>query len=64
VPLQDAPLCERHDDHSRRLGGAAFFLIESGEVTVSVRGEERARLGRGDAFGELAMIDEARAPRP
>jgi pyruvate,water dikinase len=39
-------------------GGAAFFLIDSGEATVSVRGQERARLGPGDAFGELAMIDE------
>ena len=39
-------------------GGAAFFLIESGEAAVSVRGEERAKLGPGDAFGELAMIDE------
>jgi pyruvate,water dikinase len=39
-------------------GGAAFFLIDGGEAIVSVRGEERARLGPGDAFGELAMIDE------
>jgi pyruvate,water dikinase len=39
-------------------GGAAFFLIDSGDCVVSVRGEERARLGPGDAFGELAMIDE------
>jgi pyruvate,water dikinase len=39
-------------------GGAAFFLIDRGEVVVSVRGEERARLGPGHAFGELAMIDE------
>lgn len=39
-------------------GGAAFFLIDSGEAVVSVRGEERARLGPGDSFGELAMIDE------
>ena len=39
-------------------GGAAFFLIDSGEAVVSVRGEERARLGKGDSFGELAMIDE------
>ena len=39
-------------------GGAAFFLIHEGEATVSVRGQERARLGRGDSFGELAMIDE------
>jgi phosphoenolpyruvate synthase/pyruvate phosphate dikinase len=39
-------------------GGAAFFLIEEGEAIVSVRGEECARLGAGDSFGELAMIDE------
>jgi CRP/FNR family transcriptional regulator, cyclic AMP receptor protein len=39
-------------------GGAAFFLIESGDATVTLRGEERAQLGPGDAFGELAMIDE------
>ena len=39
-------------------GGAAFFLIETGEAVVSVRGEERTRLGPGHSFGELAMIDE------
>ena len=38
-------------------GGAAFFLIESGEVCVSVKGDERATLGPGDYFGELALID-------
>lgn len=40
------------------LGGAAFFLIESGEATVTVRGDERARLTAGDYFGEVALIDE------
>lgn len=38
-------------------GGASFFIIESGTVTVSVKGEERATLGPGDYFGELALID-------
>jgi CRP-like cAMP-binding protein len=38
--------------------GAAFFLIESGEATVTVRGTERASLGPGDHFGEIALIDE------
>jgi CRP-like cAMP-binding protein len=38
--------------------GAAFFLIESGEATVSVAGSERASLGPGDHFGEIALIDE------
>jgi CRP/FNR family cyclic AMP-dependent transcriptional regulator len=38
--------------------GAAFFLISSGEATVSVAGSERARLGPGDHFGEISLIDE------
>jgi pyruvate,water dikinase len=39
-------------------GGAAFFLIDSGEAKVTIRGVERATLGPGDHFGEIALIDE------
>jgi CRP/FNR family cyclic AMP-dependent transcriptional regulator len=39
-------------------GGAAFFLIESGEATVTVGGKERSTLKPGDYFGEIALIDE------
>jgi len=39
-------------------GGAAFFVIESGDAVVTVHGREVARLGRGDYFGEVALIDE------
>ncbi|HST24437.1 MAG TPA: PEP/pyruvate-binding domain-containing protein [Gaiellaceae bacterium] len=39
-------------------GGAAFYLIESGEVTVTIGGDLRATLGPGDYFGEIALIDE------
>jgi pyruvate,water dikinase len=39
-------------------GGAAFFVIESGEATVTVGGRERATLKEGDYFGEIALIDE------
>ena len=39
-------------------GGAAFFLIDSGEATVSIRGAERATLKPGDHFGEIALIDQ------
>ncbi len=39
-------------------GGAAFFLIDSGRATVSLRGAERATLQQGDYFGEIALIDE------
>jgi hypothetical protein len=38
--------------------GAAFFVIDSGEATVLVGGEQRATLGPGDYFGEIALIDE------
>jgi CRP-like cAMP-binding protein len=39
-------------------GGAAFYLIESGSANVTVAGRERAGLGPGDYFGEIALIDE------
>ena len=39
-------------------GGAGFFVIESGEAVVSVHGEERGRLGPGDYFGDIALIDQ------
>ncbi len=39
-------------------GGAAFYVIESGEVTVTIGGEPRATLGPGDYFGEIALLDE------
>jgi pyruvate,water dikinase len=38
-------------------GGAAFFLIDSGEATVTSKGVHLATLGPGDYFGELALID-------
>jgi len=39
-------------------GGAAFFVIESGEATVLIRGKKRTTLKPNDYFGEIAMIDE------
>jgi Pyruvate phosphate dikinase, AMP/ATP-binding domain/Cyclic nucleotide-binding domain len=39
-------------------GGAAFFVIESGEATVTLGGRELARLAAGDYFGEVALIDD------
>jgi len=38
-------------------GGAAFFLIDSGEARVSCKGVHLATLGPGDYFGEIALID-------
>ncbi len=39
-------------------GGVGFFVIEDGEVSFSVRGEERGKAGPGDYFGEVALIDD------
>ena len=39
-------------------GGAGFFVIVEGNANVSVGGEQRATLGPGDYFGEIALIDE------
>ena len=38
-------------------GGAAFFLIDSGEATVTSKGVAVRALGPGDYFGEIALID-------
>jgi pyruvate,water dikinase len=38
-------------------GGAAFFIIDSGQATVTSKGVELATLGPGDYFGEVALID-------
>jgi CRP/FNR family cyclic AMP-dependent transcriptional regulator len=38
-------------------GGAAFFVIESGEAKVFVGGKEKTTLKPGDYFGEVALID-------
>jgi pyruvate phosphate dikinase-like enzyme/cyclic nucleotide-binding protein len=39
-------------------GGAAFYVIQSGEATVTIGGERRGELKAGDHFGEVALIDE------
>jgi CRP/FNR family transcriptional regulator, cyclic AMP receptor protein len=39
--------------------GRTFFVIESGEAAVLVRGNEVRRLGPGDSFGEMALIDKS-----
>ena len=43
---------------SEGTGGIGFFVIADGKAKVSVHGEERASLGPGDYFGEIALIDD------
>jgi CRP/FNR family transcriptional regulator len=42
-------------------GGLMFFVVEDGELSVEVQGEEVSTLGPGSSFGEIALID--RRPR-
>jgi CRP-like cAMP-binding protein len=39
--------------------GRTFFVIERGEVTVTVHGRDVGRLGPGKSFGEMALIDKS-----
>ena len=39
--------------------GRTFFVIESGQATVLVHGNEVRTLGPGDSFGEMALIDKS-----
>ena len=39
----------------------AFFILESGHVQVTRAGKPAARLGPGDFFGEIGMLDRGPA---
>src|SRR3954469_7060546 len=56
--VTDRTLRARTEITHEGAGGVGFFVIEEGDATVSVHGEERATLGAGDYFGEVALIDE------
>jgi CRP-like cAMP-binding protein len=38
------------------ISGSAFYVVLEGEASVLVDGAERARLGRGDFFGEISAL--------
>jgi CRP-like cAMP-binding protein len=38
------------------ISGSAFYVITEGEVSIRVDGQERARLGRGEFFGEVSIL--------
>ncbi len=40
--------------------GAEFFVIVEGEVEVTSGGETLARLGPGDFFGEIALVEQTK----
>ena len=36
--------------------GTGFYVILDGELAIKIDGEERARLGKGDFFGEMSIL--------
>jgi CPA1 family monovalent cation:H+ antiporter len=40
------------------MAGSGFYLILNGEAKVVIEGQERARLGRGDFFGEISILTD------
>ena len=38
------------------ISGSAFYVVLEGEASVLVDGSKRARLGRGDFFGEISAL--------
>jgi CRP-like cAMP-binding protein len=55
---------ERHFDAgtaiaTEGLDGLNFFIVASGEASVSVRGESVGTLGPGASFGEVALVDKS-----
>ena len=57
-------LCRRdtHEKEHRIFGkgetGECFYLIVSGEIIIRLDDTELARLGPGEIFGEMAMLDD------
>jgi CRP/FNR family cyclic AMP-dependent transcriptional regulator len=55
---------ERHFDAGTAIAtegmdGLNFFIVSSGEATVTVQGRKVGSLARGDAFGEVALVDKS-----
>jgi CRP-like cAMP-binding protein len=38
------------------ISGGAFYVIVEGEAAIIIDGQERARLGRGEFFGEISVL--------
>jgi CRP-like cAMP-binding protein len=38
------------------ISGGAFYVVLEGEAAVVIDGQERARLGRGEFFGEISVL--------
>jgi CRP-like cAMP-binding protein len=69
--LDDATLAQLSGDFAERqfaegteitkegVGGLNFFVVETGDATITVGGSQVGTLGPGDSFGEIALVDKA-----
>jgi hypothetical protein len=53
VVILDGDVVVRQGDH-----GAEFYAIVSGRFVVEIDGDDRGDLGRGDGFGEIALLHD------
>jgi len=56
--FDDATYLAGHGIITEGMQGPEFFIILDGAASVLVDGEEIARLGPGDFFGEVAALDD------
>ena len=54
--MKDRVFAEGQEVTTEGEHGVGFFVIEDGEAGVTVRGEQRTILRRGEYFGEIALI--------
>ena len=54
--FEEAVFAEGEKVLRQGLTGSGFYVILDGEAAIVVDGKERARLGRGDFFGEVSIL--------
>jgi len=54
--FEEAVFAEGEKILRQGLTGSGFYVIVDGEAAILVDGEERARLGRGEFFGEVSIL--------
>ncbi len=54
--LEEEVFAPQHRVLRQGLSGSGLYLILDGEAAVVLDGQERARLGRGDFFGEISVL--------
>jgi CRP-like cAMP-binding protein len=56
--FQERDYAPGHEITKEGRPGFGFFVIESGTAKVTVQGQQRATLGPGAYFGEIALLDD------